>query len=133
MTEEWIDTTEAANILGFTRIWVATLCREGVLEAEGGGRGRSWRISRYSVEELANANADPDDLERLKEEIERDQAEGEEAIGIGEKSFVEWLIQKAKQYGPGTLRVVAGIAIMVSEPTTALICTGLAEIIEATR
>lgn len=133
MSEEWIDTTEAADILGFTRTWVATLCREGILEAEGGGRGRQWRILRDSVEELANANADPDDLERLKEEIERDQDEFEEAIEEGQKSWVEWLIDKAKQYGPGVLRVIAGIAYFLDFPNAASICNGLAEIIKASR
>lgn len=138
MNDDFVSASEAASILGVSYNWVTALCREGILEAKGGGKGRAWRISRDSVEEFArecSEDPDPDELENLLDEIENDQEEAAAAYRKGEESWVSWLVDKAKKYGPGALVVIGGIVTCNVDPVTgvAAICTGLAEILRESR
>jgi hypothetical protein len=111
MAEEYVTTAEAATILGLTSGWVAALCRNGILEATGGGRGVLWLIQRSSVDEVAEERSKPVDedvLIAVAKEIEEDEEAQEYAKNKAEDSFRDRVISIAKGYGPGILLVVAG-------------------------
>jgi hypothetical protein len=111
MGEKYVTTAEAATILGFNTGWVAALCRNGLLEATGGGRGVLWLIKRSSVEELAEARSmpvDQEDLVAVAKEIEEDEEAQELAKEKAEDSFRDRVISIARRYGTSVLCVIAG-------------------------
>jgi hypothetical protein len=111
MEEEYVTTADAATMLGVNSGWVAALCRTGILEASGGGRGVQWLIKRSSVDELVEERSKPvdqDDLAAVAKEIDEDEEAQEFAKEKAEESFRDRVISICKRYGIGILCVVAG-------------------------
>jgi hypothetical protein len=116
MAGEYFTTAEAAIILGVSSGWVAALCRNGVLEATGGGRGVPLRIERASVNELADERKKPVDREAVaavKKEIEEDEEAQKLAKEKAEDSFKDKVIiiakrilRKVRQWGPLVIEVI---------------------------
>jgi hypothetical protein len=138
--EEHITTAEAAAILGVGSGWVAALCRNGVLNAAGGGKGAPWRIDQSSVHALAverSKPVDPMELENVAREIEEDREAQQLAKERAEESFRDRVISIAKRHGLGVLCVVAGVATTAWAPGNLvgpiLITEGIRELIQRLR
>jgi hypothetical protein len=119
IVEEYITTTEAAAFLGVNSGWVAALCRNGILEATGGGKGIQWSIKRSSVDELAEERRKPVDQQALADvarEIEEDEEAQEFAKQKAEDSFRDRVISISRRYGLGVVCIVAGILGHVVAP-----------------
>jgi hypothetical protein len=103
MTEQdYISAAEAATILRVSPGWVAALCRSGLLEATGGGKGSAWSIQRSSVQELADDRAKritEDELHAVATEIQGDEEAQEHARRKANESFVRRAIGIAMKYG----------------------------------
>jgi excisionase family DNA binding protein len=138
--QEYIDSLEAAKILGVSRAWVNALCRAGSLRAERGlGQGSPWRIERSSVDELAAKprKVDREDIEAVAEEIANDTRAKELANERAEESFWDRIFAIAKKYGFGTSMVVGGVVGHIVSPgnsiSTQLISEGIEIIIKGWR
>ena len=133
---EYINTSQAAEILGMSQGWVAAHCRAGNLKAErGAGQGSPWKIEKSSVDNLAAQlrKMDKDDIEAVAEEIANDSAARELAEAKAEESFLARISAIAKKYGFAASMVVAGVVGEVLFPgnrlSTQLISEGLKGVI----
>lgn len=63
-TADWITTTEAVRITGLSEAMLRKMAREGKLERQSGGRGRSAHFNKAQIQALAKQREEKEINER---------------------------------------------------------------------